>query len=115
MGCNGMFLDTSGNNWQEAWWIEIVKLRNNWQDAFIIYTIHIISKKRLLIIDGAMFENFWDYMEQLKILLMDYGMYLSQEYKNLYTRENCICNCWNPYQNTTLKNGVKKEEFCKYI
>lgn len=113
MGCNGMFLDTIWNNWQEAWWIEIVKkLRNNWQDAFIIpNNPHNIKEAIVDYVDGAMFENFWDYGTTENSSDGLWYKNLSQEYKNLYTSKGkpvYALSYGNPYQNTTLKKWGQK-------
>jgi len=113
MGCHGMFLDTIWNDGQEAGWIEIVKkLRNNWSNAIIIpNNPHNIKEAIIDYVDGAMFENFWDYgtLENSSDGL--WYKNLAQQYKDLYTskwKPVYALSYGNPYQNTTLKKWGQK-------
>lgn len=85
MWCNGLFLDTIWQDWQETGWIEIVKkIRENWKDAYIIpNNAHFIRNDILNYVNAFMFENFWDMnikdnSEDAKWLLVQ-----MQEYQNL--------------------------------
>lgn len=107
MWCNWMFLDTIWNDWQEAWWIEVVKkLKNNWPQSIIIpNNPHNIKKEIFNYVDWIMFENYWDF--GTKSWSQDANWYnqLSQEYKQEYVdkwKKVYALSYWNPFS-TNIK------------
>lgn len=108
MWCDGMFLDTIWNDWQEKGAIEIVKkLRKNWQKSIIIpNNPHNIKKDIVDYVDGAMFENFWDYGTNEKSSEWIWYKNVSEEYNKLYIskwKPIYVLSYWNPYKNAKMK------------
>lgn len=109
MWCDGMFLDTIWNDWQELWWIEIVKkLRSNWKNSIIIpNNPHNIKKEIFDYVDWAMFENFWDYGTKVN---SEDGLWykeLSAQYKEEFVDKWKVVyalSYWNPFWTNILRN-----------
>lgn len=103
--CNWLFLDTIWNDWQEKWWIKIVKtLRKNWDNAYIIVNNpHNIKLEIANYIDWVMFENFWDIWTKQNTTDSEWYLNLSKEYKEIYVENGKIVlalSYWDP----SLKN-----------
>lgn len=102
MWCNWLFLDTIWQDWQQEWWIQIVKkMRENWKEAYIIpNNAHFIRYDILGYINAFMFENFW---ETKTTVWSEDALWLEeqmQEYQKLVKWTNVrlmAISYWNPF------------------
>lgn len=106
--CNWLFLDTIWQDWQQKWWIEIVKkMRENWKEAYIVANnAHFIRYDILKYVDAFMFENFWETTTKAwseDALWLEEQM---QEYQKIvkWTKVRIIAiSYWNPFLTTNKK------------
>ena len=106
--CNWLFLDTIWNDWQEKWWIQIVKLlKLSWKNSYIIVNNpHNIKNEIFDYVDWIMFENYWDIWTKANTSESDWYFELSKEYKNKYIdngKKVIALTYWDPTWNNSKK------------